>query len=362
LGRTPIRGRPDDAHELLFDSGAFSAWGQEDAPPLNLQEYIDYVRRNERWLRLYVNLDVICGERGRKRSTEALRESARLSDANLQRMLDAGLEPIPVFHEGEDWRWLEKMVRDGRDYIGLAPVKPLRGQSAAEFLEPAFDLLKGTGIHTHGFGITKPEWLLNPKFTFTSVDSTTWALGAGYGTIYVPPRGDDGVPNYAGLPSRVVMSGREQGSASLQRSQFDALDPDTQDYVIDYVTAAGFKMVHARYSPAARRLINLRYFIELTKHLPSPVTVFYATQIERNFADPLAACNARHQLLSYFKLKGRSDEVLRRYVEFGELPPTQERVMRFNARKAWRDRSYWDRRALQLAERLARYEAEERAG
>ena len=58
---------------------------------------------------MYVNLDSIPA----KKTLEAREAAARQSYKNQQVMKEAGLHPIPVFHQGENWLWLEKMLKDG---------------------------------------------------------------------------------------------------------------------------------------------------------------------------------------------------------------------------------------------------------
>ena len=77
---------------ILLDSGAFSAWRL--GKPINIDEYCDFVAANECWISRCFNLDVI--------NPAAPEEAANASFANLLRMRKQGLNPIPVFHVGED--------------------------------------------------------------------------------------------------------------------------------------------------------------------------------------------------------------------------------------------------------------------
>ncbi len=79
---------------VILDCGAFSAFRQ--GVDLNVDDYIAYVRRNSEFLHAYASLDVISGTNGHE-------DSAARSYENHQRMKDAGLTPIPVFHQGDGW-------------------------------------------------------------------------------------------------------------------------------------------------------------------------------------------------------------------------------------------------------------------
>lgn len=72
--------------EILLDSGAWSAFTK--GKHVNVLDYIDYIRTNREYITDYISLDVI----GDPKMTWML--------WNLMRGL--GLDPIPVFHYGED--------------------------------------------------------------------------------------------------------------------------------------------------------------------------------------------------------------------------------------------------------------------
>jgi hypothetical protein len=105
---------------IFLDSGAFSAWGK--GVTIDLDSYIAFVRRHETLLHAYVNLDVIPGQYGeREQKLERIEAAAASSYRNQQRMKDAGLRPIPVFHQDESFHWLKRMLDDGEPCIALSP-------------------------------------------------------------------------------------------------------------------------------------------------------------------------------------------------------------------------------------------------
>src|SRR5512133_2802594 len=81
--------------ELFLDSGAYSAKTQ--GIEVNLNEYIQFIKDNKEVIDVYANLDVI--------------GSAQGTWKNHNLMVKAGLNPMPVFHYGEDKKWL-KMYLD----------------------------------------------------------------------------------------------------------------------------------------------------------------------------------------------------------------------------------------------------------
>lgn len=89
--------------DLFLDSGAYSAMTQ--AVNINLQDYIDFVKKHLDYISVYANLDVI--------------GDAEASEKNLREMMRQGLTPLPVYHVS-DCRpdMLRAMVREF-EYIAI---------------------------------------------------------------------------------------------------------------------------------------------------------------------------------------------------------------------------------------------------
>lgn len=138
-----------------------------------LDNYIKYVHEHKEQLYDYVNLDVIF-------NPERTWDHQKYIESH-------GLKPIPVFHFGEDLKWLKKYM-DSYDYIGIGGL----GQdiTKAKFIihqgDPVFKLLQESKqkIKTHGFAVTSLDLLL--RYEWFSTDSTTWVKHAAYGTIIIP--------------------------------------------------------------------------------------------------------------------------------------------------------------------------------
>ena len=89
-----------------------------------------------------------------------------------------------MFHEGEDFSWLEKMLKQSdMSYIGLSPHTETKSAERFSFCKECFRRIYdiNPGVKTHGFGLTVLDIL--PYFNFTSVDSTTWSILAIHGRI-----------------------------------------------------------------------------------------------------------------------------------------------------------------------------------
>ena len=180
--------------KLFVDSGAFSAYtkGKE----IDLDNYIAYRNEYGKYFNVMVQVDYIPGKSNVVQDRQVYLDAPRISWENFLHMrerLDKSLWDrfIPVFHEGEDFKWLENMLTyrdaDGNPlaYIGISPHTETTTDRRLVFCKEVFRRIKRLNpqVKTHGFGMTALNIL--QYIDFTSVDSTTWLKGAIYGTILV---------------------------------------------------------------------------------------------------------------------------------------------------------------------------------
>lgn len=150
-----VRYRPTFAGSML-DSGAYTAMTQ--GKTIDRSAYIDFCVEHRAGYRKIVNLDVISGDVS-TRVDEGLR--------NLQAMRDAGIDAMPVFHQGEPWSVLTDLAPCG--HVGLGFQRPIR--CADEFLSECFSRIP-MSVKVHGFGMANDKY--TGSYPFDSVDSTTW--------------------------------------------------------------------------------------------------------------------------------------------------------------------------------------------
>ena len=159
----------------FIDSGAFSVFTGKKT--IDLEEYIKDLRK---WkCGIYAGLDVI--------------GDAEQTKKNCEIMKKAGLKPIPTFHFGEDYSYLEDYCKE-YDFIALGGVAQLRTYpKVSAWLDNCFAIIKKYWPKKiHGFAITGERYL--KRYPFYSVDSTSWLAGAKFnqvagikdGTIYRP--------------------------------------------------------------------------------------------------------------------------------------------------------------------------------
>lgn len=152
LGYTP---------EILLDSGAYSAWSK--GKNIALVDYMDYLRRNEKWISEYISLDVI--------------GDSRLSRWYWRIMREYGFRPVPVFHWGEDEEDLKWYIEQGATRIalgGTVPVYPK--EKVAEWAKAITAKYPHVSFHLLG---SSSDIIMDSGVS--SCDSSTWMMAAVYG-------------------------------------------------------------------------------------------------------------------------------------------------------------------------------------
>lgn len=164
-----------DVAGWMLDSGAFSAWNAGRL--IDLDAYMAFIEAHHHLLDAYVALDVIPGEPGRRPTPDEAQRATEQSFMNLEKMMAAGLRPIPVYHEGEPIDVLDELVRQGHGTIGLGATASRGKPKILDWLIPIFQ--RHPTQRFHGLAMTQRrviEWL-----PFHSVDSTSWLNFAKYG-------------------------------------------------------------------------------------------------------------------------------------------------------------------------------------
>lgn len=154
---------------LFADSGAYSA--KSVGAPVQLDEYMAWLRQWRHLFNIYVNLDVIGDAAGTWR--------------NQLEMERQGFHPVPVFHAGEPWEYLDRYLDAGHPYIALGGMV---GAPAAlkRWIIACFKRAQGRAVF-HGFGRTNLADIAD--FPWYSVDSSSWGMGYRYGTVNLFERG-----------------------------------------------------------------------------------------------------------------------------------------------------------------------------
>ncbi|MFP4025834.1 MAG: hypothetical protein ACLFVR_15020 [Thiohalospira sp.] len=219
---------------LFLDSGAFSAWTQ--GTKIDVQEYIKFIKKHQDIIGIYANLDVIGlgGKQPNQLTAEKTLENQKIMEA-------AGLSPLPCFHYGEPLSFLEYYVKN-YDYIALG-VAGNSGAKLIPWLDSCFSkyICDNTGfpkVKVHGFAITSVPLML--RYPWYSVDSTSWALIGGMGSIYVP-KYKNKVWVYDENVLKIAVS--SQNPKKKEAGQhIDTLTPYLRRIYIHYIHEKGYKL------------------------------------------------------------------------------------------------------------------------
>ena len=183
-----------EGYKLFIDSGAHSA--HTKGKVVDVDDYINYVNSIDDYVEVFAQVDKIPGVYHQPKTIQDWQEAPAESWKNYLYMRDKVKSPdklIPVFHQGEDFKWLHTMLEwRGEDgscvkYVGLSPRGDVSKGSKVNFLKRCYDIIKESSnpnVKTHAFGMTSID--IMESFPMTSADSTTWILAGVMGDVWTP--------------------------------------------------------------------------------------------------------------------------------------------------------------------------------
>jgi hypothetical protein len=322
-----------------------------------------------------VALDVIPGQ-NTLGTRDDVEKSAQKSFDNLRRMLDAGLDPIPVFHQGEDYEWLVKMIEEGCRYIGISPYLRSHRNEIVKFLDNSFSIVcdaKGRPrVKTHGFGVTTPAFMR--RVPWHSTDSTSWNLTAAYGSIKLPQY-VNGKPDYTATPVSLSVTGR--GPERKDQSGRWAATKDSlyYEHLMRFLEDVGLTITEVCSAYHMRLIATIKYYqhveaacqnVTFNHRVENRVTEKYWDReavapvrkhsYRQQYAvlptngvtnGALSACGVTNRLISYLDLKDWNAKRIEDYVAIGRPD-----VKRTGTPQSWSSRSsYLIKRRLALQRR-----------
>jgi hypothetical protein len=210
---------------IFLDSGAFSAKSQ--GVPIDIYEYISFIESHKELLSVYANLDVIGDPIASKK--------------NLRIMQKAGLNPLPVFHFGENPDKYLKPLIEKYDYICIGGM--VKSGDLVTFLDRCFSkyICDEDGfpkIKVHGFGLTSVKMML--RYPWYSVDSTSWILTGRMGSIYIP-FWKKGQWIYDENTLKIAVSNQSPTMKEAGR-HISTLSVMERKHAMDYIAETGFKI------------------------------------------------------------------------------------------------------------------------
>lgn len=225
-----------------------------------LEDYIQFLHINKDYYDMYVTLDLIF--------------EPKLSWEVTEYIESQGLNPIPVFHYGEDFEWLKKMI-DRYDYIGIGGLgQDVTKSRFKEWAEKVFGFIcgprkndepwKNPKIKTHGFAVAATE--LITEYPWYSCDSSTWTTLGRTGSVYIPHPvfsnkhellGFD----YLHVPLIIPATARRAKEAI----HIDNRSKTITKYIEQYLSQFGITINDLKYDYDARDMINMWFYFQLEK-------------------------------------------------------------------------------------------------
>ena len=191
------------------------------------KDYIKFLVENKDSLDVYVNFDII--------------NNAEATWANQLEMESYGLKPIPVFHIGEDFKWLKMILSKGYPYIALGGIIP----NPVPIIQPILDnvwsdyLVDSKGypkVKVHGFAVTSAR--LVTRYPWWSTDSTSASKIGIYGAILVPKK-SRGEWNYNVTANGIFVSNKSSKQNEIDGRHINTLTSFEKETVLFYLKEIG---------------------------------------------------------------------------------------------------------------------------
>lgn len=294
--------------KLMLDSGAFTAWTCNTS--VSLDAYITFLKKYNKYIDVAINLDSIPGKFGENPSEQETERSAKDSLDNLNKIKSAGLNVLPVFHQGENMKWLDIMIQAGHEYISISASKTISMLDRAKWIESVFRHIDiyNTKTKIHMLGVTTPYLLF--KFPFVSSDSVTWSKAASLGTILLPEF-NKGKLNYNAPIPRIFISDNNPRTAVVGK-HYKTLPIIVKEYIEDYIKEQGFDIEQLKVSWKKRDEFNCKFFMnlqdEVRKHHKTNFIIYFCSAWSRDKNTTLNAAKINNRLLSFYYYKDIYDD------------------------------------------------------
>ena len=232
---------PQHRVNLFLDSGAFSA--KEQDVEINLDEYIRFIKKHEKYIEVYANLDVI--------------GNAEATLKNQKIMEKAGLHPLPTYHVGEDESYLDYYI-DNYDYMAFGGMARNSIKDRIAWLDRIFpktcDENGMPKIKVHGFGMTSLVVML--RYPWYSVDSTSWVTTGRMGGVLFPKK-TNGVYDYSINPFKLDVSAKSP-STKIQDKHLLNLSKAKQKFFLDYLAEKGYALGKSSFRVEDKKTYKLK--------------------------------------------------------------------------------------------------------
>lgn len=278
--RRPIHDFSDHPY-IILDSGAYSVWRSgHDVDPSKYEAYTPLVKDETL---ACVNFDTIPGVWGRRATQEDVELACEKSYAQWVRLKESGALIMPVYHQGDNIKWLHRYIDEGAEFIGISPTDSFTTQVRQHWLRDIHDYMRdnelvigrklGTDYFTHALGVFSPRILQNPMGLWSADASTMmrymamkriliprtepqWDLGGrivGWDPVYVGKRPDIEITrgrsnvNWTWVREYIETSEKEE---TIRRGEgprwIYEVGKNDRIYMDDYCTATSISLQLAR--------------------------------------------------------------------------------------------------------------------
>jgi hypothetical protein len=233
--------------------------------------YVRFLKKNKKHVTTYVNLDII-------NNAEASYESLKWLEAK-------GLHPLPVFHIGNDTRWLKRYIEEGYETICVGGIAPNSWKAVWPILDRIWtDILTDSNgmpvVKAHGLAVA--SYNLMSSFPWASCDSTSWLKLGVFGAIFMPYRRDGkfimnkSPYHFAASVHRTKGGIEDENLFPIEKKKSRRVPDDVRDWLreidvpVGSVDEKGDMVEWGIVSNwEARSLANLRYFKRFVDSLPA---------------------------------------------------------------------------------------------
>lgn len=310
---------------LMLDSGAFSVWSK--GITISVDDYADFCIAHPK-TSYFVSLDVIPGSpTAQYRTAEVVESAASQGWKNYLRMLKKGVlfeKLIPVFHQGESFKWLEKMLDIEAPYIGLGGIQQVGRAAAIRWLKTVRNyLLNCDGspkVRVHGFAVNDLEVMR--VFPWHSVDAASWGVRASYGSVWAPKvRKNKNL--FSDTPLVIGVTERSPTVGEFQ-SHYDSLSPLVRNQVDTWFSSCGVAVGEVgqdhsvctlRNCAPARRIVNARMMQEVSE--ATGILIYLAgTSGDSGTCSTKSEYVVTRRLLAYSMLRGSGNGLAKLFESF----------------------------------------------
>lgn len=237
--------------KFFLDSGAFSAFTKDIK--IDIHEYCNFIKEHKKKITYYSVLDVIGNAEGTLKNQKIMEKEE--------------LNPIPCFHYGDNFKYLEYYI-ENYDYISLGGMVPVSSRNLIPWLDDVFGnhICNKEGYprcKVHGFGMTTVDIMV--RYPWYSVDSTTYNSASRFGEINICKfRNNENIWNEN--PIRISVSEKSENKIKNGKS-FHTESENYKKVVKKFVEYMNYNMDELIESTYKRQCFNIDFFKRLEKEI-----------------------------------------------------------------------------------------------